>query len=490
MTTVDPNWIDRFALAISPRWGAARLRERAIAATMARHYEAAAMGRRGSNWARTGADANVASSAALRPLRALSHDLLRNNGWARSARRNVVSDTVGWGITTKADGKFGEAWRTWTERECDADGRLNFAGIQALAMGTVFESGEALIRRRWRRASDGFTLPLQLQVLEPDFLDTLKDGMLGLKGGPIIQGIEFDQLGRRDAYWLFDQHPGSNVMLGRGLASNRVPAAEIIHVCPVERPGQVRGAPWLSAAIVNLKDFDEFEDADLLRAKIAACFVAFTTDVDGGGAELGERSTTNPLVETFEPGMIVDAPPGRDVKFGVPPITQDNGFSTRTLRRIAASIGVTYEAMTGDFSQVNFSSARMGRINHWASVNDWRWNMLVPQLCDGVWAWAQEAAGILGLSEKSQVADWTAPPMPMLEPDREGLALQRNVRAGLMTVDEMVREQGKDPKTHWAEYAASFKRLREAGIVLDSDAAATTQSGQAQSSAGGGMPVP
>jgi lambda family phage portal protein len=486
-TAVGLNWLDRFALAVSPSWGANRVRARVIAQTLARHYEAASVGRRTSNWHRSSGDANTANGPALHMLRALARDLVRNNSWARNGLRVIANNTVGWGIAAKPVGaspEIAEAWRRWAEsQQCDSEGRLNFYGIQSLAMRTIAESGEVLIRRRPRRAEDGLAIPLQLQVLEPDFLDTSKDGIIGQSGGPIVQGVEFDKLGKRAAYWLFDQHPGSSFGAS---ASKRVPASSILHVFFAERPGQVRGVSWLASAILNLKDFDEYEDASLMRQKIAACFAAFVTDVDGAGTTVGEANDQDPLVETLEPGLVSYLPPGRNISFANPPVAGDDGFSVRTLRRIAAGLGVTYEDMTGDFSQVNFSSARMGRLKHWSHVEDWRWNMLIPQLCDGVWGWAMEAAMVAGLASQAPAVEWTAPPKPMLEPDREGLALTRLVRAGAMTFDEMVRERGYDPDTHWSEYANGMKRLDELGIWLDSDVRRTSQAGLAQGRAGSG----
>lgn len=486
---MEPNWIDRLALAVSPGWGRKRIAHRAAATAMARHYEAASNGRRTQNWNRSAADPNVAAGPSLAPLRAISRDLVRNNAWARNGRRVVVDNTVGWGISAKPLGPAAAAadaiWRQWAEATtADADGRLDFAGIQALSMGTIFESGEVLLRRRPRRIEDGLPLPLQIQVLEPDFLDTTKDAMTSQAGGPIVNGVELDKLGRRVAYWLFDQHPGSAAVGTFG--STRVPASEIIHAFELLRPGQIRGVPWLCAAIVNLRDFDEYEDASLMRAKIAACFAGFITDIDGAGAAIGEQSADDELVDTLQPGMMPRLKPGQDIKFSTPPITPDDGFSERTLRRIAASVGVTYEDMTGDYSQVNFSSARMGRIKHWGHVNSWRWQMLIPQVCNGVWRWAMEAAAIAGKVPEVPRAEWTPPPMPMIEPDKEGLALTRLVRAGAMTFDEMARERGYDPEKHWAAYSAELKKLDSLGIVLDSDVRKTSQAGLTQERVGGG----
>jgi lambda family phage portal protein len=468
---------------MAPAWG----QKRALARLMARNYEAATSGRRTDGWARRHTDANTAAAGpALANLRAQARDLARNNPWARNGLRLIANDVVGWGIRPKAIGRdaeqFAELWKRWAEtKQCDAAGRHNFYGLQWLVMRTVAESGECLIRLRKRRSEDGLAIPMQLQVLEPDYIDTAKDGIKGEAGGMIVQGIEHDMLGRRAAYWLFDSHPGSSSSLVSPV-SRRVPAAGVIHVFDQERPGQVRGPSWFASVDVRLHEFDEYEDATLMKQKIAACMAAFVTDLDGSGVPLGEGgtdSTTGAATDTFEPGMILNLPAGKQVTVAQPPAVNDHqSFSAMSLRGVAAGIGTTYEALTGDYSQVNYSSARMGRNVYAANVNHWRWMMLIPQFCEEVWTWAVAVASIAGPQLELEPATWTPSPLPMLDPEKESAAAMKAVRAGQMTHDEMVREQGYDPDAFWAEYAAGMKRLKELGIVLDSDPSRMSQGGQ------------
>ncbi len=482
---------ERFTMGIAPRWTLARLRARAAADYFSRHYEAAAGGRRTAGWSRQRGDANAVTGRALVDLRTHARDLVRNNAWAKRGQRVIANNMVGWGIVPKPTGgdaqAAGELWKAWADStECDSEGRLSFYAMQHQIARSIVESGEVLIRRRRRRPTDGLTIPLQLQVLESDFLDTNKEALTSLSGGPIVQGVELDLLGRRSAYWLFPTHPGSSNSSGE--VSRRIDAADIIHVFEPDRPGQYRGISWLAAAIVNLKDLDEYEDAELVKQKIAACFAAFVTDTGDGvtvGAPELPDGTASDTVETFEPGTIQRLPPGKEVTFGNPPSVTEGTFAARNLRRVAAGLGVTYEDLTGDYSQVNFSSARMSRIAHYANVRHWQWDMMIPLMCNGVWAWAMEAALESGGLLKAPRADWTAPPMPMIEPDKEGLAYQRLVRNGTMTPSEMVREQGGDPEAHWQAYADDLATLDRLGIVLDCDVRAVSQAGLTQVRAGG-----
>lgn len=485
---MNVSWWDRFLISVAPDWGLRRVRARATAQLMARHFESASAGRRTSGWSKRTTDANsAASGATLSTLRAQARDLVRNNPWARRGLRRIVTDTVGWGIKPKAKGRGAkhvmDLWERWAETtECDAAGRLTFYGLQKLVMRTVVESGEVLIRRRMRLPKDGLAIPMQLQVIEPDLLDSGKDGIRTPQGGKIVQGVEFDALGRRVAYWLFDEHPGAQ--LSMSAVSRRIPAEGIIHVFEQERAGQVRGPSWYASIDLRLHEFDEFEDATLLKQKIAAMMAAFVTDLDGTSAPLGANGGTDSkgqLLDTLEPGMILSLPAGKQVTVTSPPQATDHqSFSATALRGIAAGLGVTYEDLTGDYSQVNYSSARMARIAHSADVYDWLWNMLIPQLCAPAWKWMLEALVLAGEDVEVMPAKWTPAPMPMLDPDKEGAAASKMVRAGQMTHDEMIREQGFDPDEHWAEYAAGLKRLDDLKIVLDSDPRKTSGAGQLQ----------
>lgn len=479
------SWIDRLIVSVAPQWGARRIRAREAV----RYYEAADSGRRTSGWRRSGADANQANAPSLAALRDLSRDLFRNNGWAKRGVKIIANNTVGWGIMPNPEDRSrarGESavriWNEWADSTaCDFDGRLSFYGLQKLVMQTVVLSGEALVVRQPGATKDGLPIPMRIQVLEPDYLDTTRNDSRK-DGSKIINGVEIDRQGRRVAYWLFPSHPGSNSMSG---ASERVDADRVLHIFEVDRPQQVRGVPWLSAAVLRLKDYDDFEDAELMQQKVAACFGAFVTDMEASPSPLGiaERSSDGTEIDHLEPGHIAHLPPGKSITFAQPPSAQDSSFSVRALRRIAVSIGVPYADLSGDYSQANYSSSRMERLAHWQSVRDWQELMLIPQLCVGVWGWVMEMAQeIYGWPSRPK-AQWAPPPMPILEPDKEGLAYERLVRIGGMTWPQMVREMGRDPVAQLDEIEAHNRELDRRGIILQTDPRRMSGAGQMQSPA-------
>lgn len=433
-----------------------------------RRYDAASQSSRTQKWQAPSTDGTAAIYNA-QTIRNRARDLVRNNPWAHKSVEVIVNNTIGYGIRVQWHAKNKSAadaaqalWKRWAEStQCDAAGQLNIYGLQALAMRTLVESGECLIRLRPRRAADGLAVPMQIQILEPDYLYTGKDGTL--KGGGIISaGIEFDASGQRVAYYLYTNHPGAAIMPSGGTTYSRVPVAEVIHLYRKDRSGQERGVSWLAPAMITLRELDIYEDAYLKRQQIANLHAAFITTEDDIDSE---QEAYTSLANGLLPGSIYLMRPNRSVQFNDPPNAGDYGpFTNSTLRRVAAALGITFESLTGNLSEVNFSSARMGWQEMGRNIDAWRWNLFVPQFCTGVAYWFADFAGI------DAAPDWTAPSRMMVDPAREVPAIRDAIRAGLLTLSEAQRQQGYDPQQLIDEYQADLNRLTAQGIVIDSDA--------------------
>ncbi len=475
----DRNIIDRALGWLSPGWQLKRMRSRSALQVMNSFYEAGQINRRTQEWNRSRGDANATQPVTLQRLRDTARQLVRDNGYARSAIRTIVDDVVGEGIKPTAQL---QAWKDWsTTTAIDVEGRNDLAGLEQMVMRAVVESGECLVRRRIRSLSDRLPIPMQIQVLEADFIDSGKHQSLK-DGGKIVRGVEFNARGQRTHYHLFKNHPGastfsSTLSLGQ---SERVPARDYLHIYEGGRPGQVRDASWFSPVLIKFKDFDEFTDATLMKQKIASCLAVITTDSDGSTPRIGAEDEKNPLIDKLEPGLIANLPAGSDIQVVQPPSVRDYpDFVRVTLNEIAAGIGVTPEDLTGDYTGLPFSAARMSRLRHWLRVRGWRRRMIIPQFLNPLWDWAMTA--LEGTGQETAVNDgWTAPPLPFVEPDREGLAIIRNIRGGIQTFSEVLQERGQNPETFWKEYARDLDALDALGIVLDADARKMTQAGQAQ----------
>lgn len=436
-------------------------------APMARH-DAGSVSRRTAGWnvsRGTGPNREIASDLSLIIDR--SRDLARNNPWARRAIAAIVNNWIGSGIRAQWKGRRQKRWTAWFEStDIDADGRLDGYGIQQLVARTAVESGAALVRKRPRRTTDGFAIPLQIQVLEPDWIDRSKNELTE-GGGYIVQGIQFDALGRRVAYWLYPEHPG-DATHRYSMISQPKPASEFMHVYRLDRPGQVHGMPWGIGAYTRLRMLDDIHDAILERQRQSACYMAFVRDLDSG---VESATSANSLVEKFEPGLIEILPPGKNIEFAEPPAPPNSReFELSVLLSVASDYGIPYEVMTGDLSKVNFSSARMGFQEFGRSIESWRWQLFAPQFLNPLAQWYLEAENIAGYTARPELPLWTAPARQIVDPAREIPAIKEAMRIGIKSIPQGIREQGFDPEIVARENAEYFKLLDGLGLALDSDA--------------------
>jgi lambda family phage portal protein len=462
--------LDRIIGAFSPEAEARRVQYRAMTETIRAHYSAAGYGRRAKTWVPSASDADGASLRRQR-LAHISRDMLRNTPYAARAQQVIANNVVGDGIIPKAMSKNKTLQKRALElfeahldtTAIDADGLNNLYGLQRIAIGSTISDGEVLVRKRRRRISDGFPLPFQIQLFEADYIDSARDGS-AVNGNLIREGIEFDKLGRRVAYYLFDQHPGARVSWSRTTSSRRVPAEDIIHLFRQDRPGQNRGVSWYAATALNLQDLGDHQDAQLMRQKIAACFAAFRTSLE---AEPGD-DLADEIASSLQPGAIMSLAPGEDIRFGTPPgVDGFDEFTKVILRSVAAGLGITYEALTGDLSNVNFSSARMGRMEMDRNISSWQWTMMIPQFLDRLSQWFMEAWMFQEQNNRmlSQVQiRWVPPHRVLVDPTREIPALGKKVELGLASRSSVIRDLGYDPERVIEEIAADAEQEKKLGL--------------------------
>jgi lambda family phage portal protein len=486
------NILDAAIGFFAPKWGAQRtawrLRMAMADREMARRsYDGAARGRRTDGWRATSASANTELAYAQPILRNRARDLERNNPSMAKAIEELVSAIVNSGIVPTPVSKskrdktnLAFAWKAWA-KTCDFDEQLPIAGLQALAVRAMIVSGSVLIVRRWDTRVKPGKIALRIQVLENDHLDRMRSGPV-TGGGLIMGGIEFDKDGRRVAYWIYPRHPGEVLYPSIATGSVRVPADDVIHLYRKIRPGQVDGASWLAPSMMRARDLDDYKDAMLLGQKIAACTVAMVKS-PGGAAKTTLAQSSNDdqgrRVEQFEPGMIEYLFAGEDVEFHTPNPPQGHDVFVQTANRdIAAGLNVTYEGMTGDLSNTNYSSIRSGRLSLQAFVESIQWQTVIPIKLERLWGWFIGGAVLAGIVNNADAdVEWTTPRMPLTDPERDYGALITAIRAGLISLPEALRQLGEDPDAVLDDIAASNAQLDQQGIILDSDPRHRTQQG-------------
>ena len=290
-------------------------------AAMIGGLEAGALGRRLASFIPASFHINTLIAASGPTVTARARYLVRNNGYAAAAVESFASNTVGAGIKPSSlvrDAALKEAiqaaWLRWTD-ESDAEGLTDFYGQLRRAVRELFIAGEVFIRFRPRRLSDGLSVPLQLQMLPSEQLClSLTQPVAG--GNIIRQGIEFNPIGVRVAYWFWRNHPADTTdRWGAGGMPVRVPATEIIHLVDPVEGGQTRGLSRFAPAIVKLWLLDLYDDAELDRKKVAALFAGFITRPDADGTMIGEGAPDagGASVAGLKPGTMQVLLPGEDI---------------------------------------------------------------------------------------------------------------------------------------------------------------------------------
>lgn len=464
-----PNIIDRIIGLIAPDAGLRRVRAREL---LQRAYEGASP-KDGWRPRRAGASANADHMADGTALRTRARALVQNSPYIARGLESLVANTVGTGITPRSlapnAGQIDKLWSAWA-KVADADGRLDLYGLQAAAYRAMEQDGEVLVRLRARRAEDGLPVPLQIQVLEIDWLDSSKTGTNG--PNTIINGVEYDPIGKIVAYWLWDQHPGEILPGRRGRSSSYpVPSERIIHLYAPQRPGQGRGFTRLAPIIARVRDLTLYEDAELQRKNLETRLSVLASG-DVSTMSLTESESQDLVRQTGELGTlasggITQVPTGVNLTVVEPKAAGGYvEYVKFNLHLIAAGMGVTYEMLTGDVREVNFSSARVALLEFRRNAEQMQWLTLIPRLCDPIWQAFIESAVLAGKIPRPDTSvDWSTPRWDYVNPEQDVKADLAEISGGLSSISEKLRRRGYKPDLVFSEIKQDLDRLRADGTL-------------------------
>jgi lambda family phage portal protein len=444
-------------------------------------FEAAKQTRRTTNWWASNSGPNSDLRQAWYWLVKRHQDLSDNDAYASRAIGVIVNNWIGDGIMSTPQGatrRYAQAWKNWVETpESDFYGIHDWYGNQALGARTTAVRGAVLVRRRvYPELLERYGMvPLQVQMLEPDWLDFNKDN-----GIDILFGQQFDGSGRLQGYWIRDKHPGE-MMLGTGIKvqSTFVDKKEISLHFDSRRAGQRMGLPFGTAAILTLRDMGDIRVAQQMKDKIAACFFGVVTNPDETGT--GEPGSDGIAFDTIEPGAVEYLAPGRSFQAFSPPSSGDFVSTHKEYARaVAAAYEITYESMTGDLSNVNYSSFRGGWLEFSRRIAYLRGKVTIPGMLSPVCRWHDELAQMAGLLRGPVQWSHTPPRREMIDPTREIPALISAVRAGIMSLSEVQRAFGYVPEEVIKELANDMGRAKLAGLTLSTDPGLVSDTGVTQ----------
>jgi lambda family phage portal protein len=460
-----------------------------------RAYAGAIINRLTSDWISNGTSADAEIKTSLRKLRDRSRQMVRDNPYARQAKRTTQINVVGSGVKLQSqvmtlrgnkrddriNGAIESKWERWTRKDhCDVAGKHSFHMFEWLAVGALPESGEVLFRIH-RKPFGGSKIPLALEIIESDLLDDEYNGAVSAKGNEWRMGVEIDRYGRPVQYAFLTRHPGDYWFQGTPDKVNVkhvfLPAKDVIHLFVPERPNQHRGVPWFAPVITDAHQLAGYEEAAVVRARSAASLMGFITSPEGeleaDDVENGQR------ISEFEPGVFKYLDPGQSVT--VPDISspdaQYEDFVRAKTRRFASGFGCSYETLSRDFSETNYSSSRLSLLedrDHWKVVQAYlieNFHMRVFR----EWLDVAVLSGELALPdyelrpERYDSPKWLARGWSWVDPLKEVKAYREMEAAGYMTKAQICAQLGGDLDENLQQIARERQTASELGVQLDAD---------------------
>lgn len=472
-----------------------------------RIYAGAKMSRLNADWTTgNGSSQDAETRASLSVLRGRTRQLVRDNDWAKNALRAIQNNVIGTGIGMQAQVKMRRqragkvmnddlntaienAWLQWCKREnCHVSGTLSFSDIERLMIASTAENGEVLVRLVKGKAFGTSPVPLALEIIESDQLMDDRNGT-ETNGNTIRMGVEKDTWGRPVAYHFYPQHPGDYLFKQVSTSTlKRVQADEVVHLFRTDRPGQTRGIPWFASALQRMHQLAGFEEAEVVAARASASIMGFIKTPDGelqdDGLMSGQRVTD------FSPGKIEALGPGEEFQEFVPnrPGGNYDPFVRAQLRAMAAGIGVSYETLSKDYSQSNYSSSRLALLDdrdQWRSLQKWMIENFHQRIFD---AWLEMAvlSGALELPgyeidpEAYRSVRWMPRGWSWVDPAKEVSAYKEAVRCGFMTIADVLAATGKDVEETFQQRRRELDLAEELELEFDTDPEEFDSKGSAQ----------
>lgn len=474
-----------------------------------RMYQNAKVSRLTDGWSASNGSADGELVSSLAVLRSRSRALVRDSSYAKRAKVIVVNNVVGTGIGMQAQVKsvrgelnarvndqIEEAWAEWCRADsCHTGGRLHFADLERAVMAQVFEAGEAFLRIHWRPFGAS-AVPFALELIEAERVvdDYASPYLSAHDGNEVRMGVEVDQFHRPMAYWIRKRHP-NDIRFGMWRGSEeveRVSADQILHLCTIDRWPQTRGEPWLHTAARRLNDMDGYSEAEITRARVQACNVgAIETPEDA--SSFGAEQDDGTVEMEVEPGVFKRLSPGEKLNALAPtsPNPAMDPFMRYMLREVAAGTGPSYESLSRDYSQGNYSSSRLALLDdrdlwrhlQWWLVRDFRERVHRIWTRQAVLARAIAAISIeeyVSNPKKFEAARFRPRGWSWIDPTKEVEAFRIAVRSGFMTLQDVVSTSGADFEELIDQRKREIEMTEEAGIVFDTDPKQVSAAGLTQ----------
>ncbi len=460
---------------------------------------------------------------------ARSLDIIRNDAYVASGQQIHRDSIVGSMFMLNAKPNFralglDEDWATefqeevetkftlWAESGSnwvDASRRNTFTQLVRLAVGVYVAAGEILSTVEWIRDSSR-PYNTAIQMIELNRLSNPGDRNFDTER--VRGGIEMDSYGAPIAYFI--RRAGIDYNLGFGsnqwrwsrirAVKSRINRRQVLHFLEQGRPGQSRGIGQMVAALKEMRITKRFREITLQNAVVNASFAA-SIESEMPTAAVFEALGSNNVADAVTnygtsflgavsqytdsaKNMAIDGVriphlyPG--TKLNLTPMGHPGGvgqdFEASLLRYIAANLGVSYEELSKDYRETNYSSARAGMLNTWKYMTARKKAIADPFATAIYRLWLEEALGrgeittmagrpnwYEGLNADAYSnATWLGAARGMIDELKETQAARLRIDSGLSTYEIELGRQGVDWRDAFAQQSREKKMRDDLDITV------------------------
>ncbi|BDH46397.1 phage portal protein [Salmonella enterica subsp. enterica serovar Choleraesuis] len=448
---------------------------------------------------------------------ARADDLVRNNGYAANAIQLHQDHIVGsffrlshrpsWrylGIGEEEARAFSRevesAWKEFAEDDCcciDIERKRSFTMMIREGVAMHAFNGELCAQATWDSDSSRL-FKTRFKMVSPKRISNPNNGG---DSRNCRAGVAMDNNGAAVGYYISeDGYPGWGpsrwTYVPRELPGGRT---SFIHVFEPLEDGQTRGANVFYSVMEQMKMLDTLQNTQLQSAIVKAMYAAtIESELDTatamdfilGAGEPGQNSkmtgwlgemasyyTAAPVklggsrVPHLMPGDSLNLQSAQDT---------DNGYSVfeqSLLRYIAAGLGVSYEQLSRNYSQMSYSTARASANESWAFFMGRRKFVASRQACMMFLCWLEEAIvrRVVTLPSKARFSfheaksawgncDWIGSGRMAIDGLKEVQEAVMLIEAGLSTYEKECAKRGDDYQEIFAQQVRETMERRAAGL--------------------------
>ena len=399
-------------------------------------------------------------------------NLKRNDPVARAISRLRKTDVIGSGITpqpsTVSDDfnrQVAELWAEWCEFP-EVTGALNMTGVQQeIADATLWQGDIGLLL-----TNKGDVQLIEGNRIGNPFGQGVASEMSDDKGGVIT-----NKVGKPTGFKVGDRVNGSlqNV--------RTVSARNFLLYFRRMRPTQWRGVPELASAVNSLQDVAEYEEVEMLSAKVSASLSAVVKRYDAQQFEIVDRMAAADQddigrLEKFEPGTFHYLEPGEDISTissSGRPNVEGVEFVMYHLRKVGASVGIPVEMIMNTIGKTSFSASQGLLLQYQAAIEDQQRS--VTHLLDRLFRWKLGrwiADGTVKIPK--EVVDpfrarWQTPAFKWVNKTAQVQSDLKYVQLGAQSLDDVASQFGYTAESVLRRKAQNIKTAQEIADEFELD---------------------